>query len=186
MVIVIIWNCIIILIKIFNTISHLGPALCLLVIVIFATNEKPHMNLTLGMFILGVAMMGAAYSGFLTNTQDIAPNFAGTQFFIILLGARKALYRSLYFISRNPLKPKSKPCLSNPTIQTHHSYPNIPSPRVIKYVGNGGGNSPQDSCPPPSRTSYVLHIKLLVPPNIQKISACFVHIYILILDFVHN
>jgi len=36
------------------------------------------MNLTLGMFILGVAMMGAAYSGFLTNTQDIAPNFAGT------------------------------------------------------------------------------------------------------------
>ena len=33
--------------KIFNTISHLGPALCLLVIVIFVTNEKPQMNLTL-------------------------------------------------------------------------------------------------------------------------------------------
>merc|ERR1719376_1388769 len=63
---------------IFNTISHLGPGLCLLVIVIFATNEKPHMNLTLGMFILGVACMGALYSGFITNPQDIAPNFAGT------------------------------------------------------------------------------------------------------------
>ena len=33
--------------KIFNTISHLGPALCLLVIVIFVTNEKPQINLTL-------------------------------------------------------------------------------------------------------------------------------------------
>ena len=73
--------CIVIIkiIKIFNTISHLGPALCLLVIVIFATNEKPHMNLTLGMFILGVAMMGGMYSAWITNTQDIAPNFAGTQ-----------------------------------------------------------------------------------------------------------
>ena len=69
----------IMIIKIFNTISHLGPALCLLVIVIFATNEKPHMNLTLGMFILGVACMGALYSGFITNPQDIAPNFAGTK-----------------------------------------------------------------------------------------------------------
>ena len=63
--------------KIFNTISHLGPALCLLVIVIFVTNEKPQMNLTLGMFTLGVACMGALYSGFITNPQDIAPNFAG-------------------------------------------------------------------------------------------------------------
>jgi len=64
--------------KIFNTISHLGPALCLLVIVIFATNDKPHMDLTLAMFIIGVACMGGLYSGFITNPQDIAPNFAGT------------------------------------------------------------------------------------------------------------
>ena len=33
--------------KIFNTISHLGPALCLLVIVILVTNEKPQVILTL-------------------------------------------------------------------------------------------------------------------------------------------
>ena len=33
--------------QIFNTISHLGPALCLLVIVLFVTNEKPQMTLTL-------------------------------------------------------------------------------------------------------------------------------------------
>ena len=31
------------------------------------------------MLTLGVAMMGAMYSGWITNTQDIAPNFAGTQ-----------------------------------------------------------------------------------------------------------
>ena len=35
------------MVKIFNTISHLGPALCLLVIVILVTNEEPQMNLTL-------------------------------------------------------------------------------------------------------------------------------------------
>jgi len=64
--------------KIFNTISHLGPAICLLVIVIFSTNEDPRMELTLAMFILTVALMGAVYSGFFTNPQDIAPNFAGT------------------------------------------------------------------------------------------------------------
>ena len=29
------------------------------------------------MFTLGVAQMGALYSGFITNPQDIAPNFAG-------------------------------------------------------------------------------------------------------------
>ena len=29
------------------------------------------------MFTLGVALMGASFSGFVTNPQDIAPNFAG-------------------------------------------------------------------------------------------------------------
>ena len=77
-IIFIIFMILILNIKIFNTISHLGPALCLLVIVIFATNDKPHMDLTLAMFIIGVACMGGLYSGFITNPQDIAPNFAGT------------------------------------------------------------------------------------------------------------
>ena len=39
-------------------------------------------------------MMGAAYSGFLTNTQDIAPNFAGTRYFI--LGAVHKLRHHLW------------------------------------------------------------------------------------------
>ena len=30
-----------------------------------------------GLFILGVSTMGAYYSGYVTNPQDIAPNFAG-------------------------------------------------------------------------------------------------------------
>merc|ERR1719357_303364 len=64
--------------KIFNTVSHFGPAVCLLIIVIFVSNDETRMNLTLGMFTVGVAMMGGLYSGFITNPQDIAPNFAGT------------------------------------------------------------------------------------------------------------
>jgi len=64
--------------KIFNTISHLGPALCLLGIVLGVTNENKEETLTLVLFTIAVACMGALYSGFITNPQDIAPNFAGT------------------------------------------------------------------------------------------------------------
>ena len=36
------------------------------------------LTLTLAMFTLGVGCNGALYSGWIINTQDIAPNFAGT------------------------------------------------------------------------------------------------------------
>ena len=65
-------------IQVFNTISHLGPALCLLGIVLGVTNENKEETLTLVLFTIAVACMGALYSGFITNPQDIAPNFAGT------------------------------------------------------------------------------------------------------------
>lgn len=64
--------------KIFNTISHLGPALCLLALVLAISNEDKQESLTLALFTLAVACMGALYSGFICNPQDIAPNFAGT------------------------------------------------------------------------------------------------------------
>ena len=63
--------------KVFNSLSHLGPATSLLVIVLFVSNEDKKETLTLAMFTLAVACMGALYSGFITNPQDIAPNFAG-------------------------------------------------------------------------------------------------------------
>ena len=63
--------------QIFNTISHLGPALCLLGIVLGVTNEDKKETLTLVLFTIAVGCMGALYSGFITNPQDIAPNFAG-------------------------------------------------------------------------------------------------------------
>lgn len=63
--------------QIFNTISHLGPALCLLAIVLGVSNEDKQETLTLAMFTLAVACMGAFYSGFAINPLDIAPNFAG-------------------------------------------------------------------------------------------------------------
>jgi len=64
--------------KVFNSLSHLGPAAALLVIVLFVSNEDKKETLTLVMFTLAVGCMGALYSGFITNPQDIAPNFAGT------------------------------------------------------------------------------------------------------------
>jgi len=64
--------------KIFNCISHLGPALCLLGIVLGVTQENKQETLTLVLFTIAVACMGALYSGFITNPQDISPNFAGT------------------------------------------------------------------------------------------------------------
>ena len=41
------------------------------------TNEDKEETLTLVLFTIAVACMGALYSGFITNPQDIAPNFAG-------------------------------------------------------------------------------------------------------------
>ena len=61
-----------------NTLAHLVPTACLLMIVILVTNSNLMMNLTLVMFTVGVGCMGANYSGWISNTQDIAPNFAGT------------------------------------------------------------------------------------------------------------
>ena len=61
-----------------NSLAHLGSSTCLLIIVIFVTNSKQMMNLTLAMFTVGVGCMGALYSSWIINTQDIAPNFAGT------------------------------------------------------------------------------------------------------------
>ena len=61
-----------------NSLAHLGPTTCLLMIVIFVSNSNLMMNFTLVMFTVGVGCMGALYSSWIINTQDIAPNFAGT------------------------------------------------------------------------------------------------------------
>ena len=61
-----------------NTLAHQGPVICLLMIVIFVTNTNLMMNFTLVMFTVGVGCMGALYSSWIINPQDIAPNFAGT------------------------------------------------------------------------------------------------------------
>ena len=61
-----------------NTLAHQGPTICLLMIVIFVTNSNLMMNFTLVMFTVGVGCMGALYSSWIINSQDIAPNFAGT------------------------------------------------------------------------------------------------------------
>merc|ERR1711973_645535 len=61
-----------------NTLSQMGPATVLLVIILAVSNAEPRLTLTLAMFTLGVGCNGALYSGWIINTQDIAPNFAGT------------------------------------------------------------------------------------------------------------
>ena len=61
-----------------NSLAHMGPTICLLMIVIFVSNSNLMMNFTLAMFTVGVGCMGALYSSWIINTQDIAPNFAGT------------------------------------------------------------------------------------------------------------
>lgn len=64
--------------KFFNTLAHLGPAICMLVILVFATPENKNETLTKVMFTIGVGCMGALYSGFFCNPQEIGPHFAGT------------------------------------------------------------------------------------------------------------
>ena len=64
--------------KVSNTLAHIGPASCLLMIVLFVTNSDLRLTFTLVMFTIGVGCMGALYSAWITNPQDIAPNFAGT------------------------------------------------------------------------------------------------------------
>jgi len=64
--------------KIFNTLSQTGPGICLLVLAIAPSNQNKMLELTLALFTIAVSMMGALYSGWITNPQDIAPNFAGT------------------------------------------------------------------------------------------------------------
>ena len=48
------------------------------------TNENKEETLTLVLFTIAVACMGALYSGFITNPQDIAPNFAGAYFIFLI------------------------------------------------------------------------------------------------------
>lgn len=66
--------------KSMQTISQLGPAICLLVLGLYVSNENKAdtLTLTLAMFTTAVGALGALYSGWITNPQDIAPNFAGT------------------------------------------------------------------------------------------------------------
>lgn len=64
--------------KIFNTLSQSGPATCLLIITFSVSVENTMLTLTLGLFILCVTLQGGLYSGWMVNSQDIAPNFAGT------------------------------------------------------------------------------------------------------------
>lgn len=63
--------------KIFNTIGLLGAALAL-VALSFVDCTNP--GAAIAFLCLGVAISGCAYSGFLVNHMDIAPQFAGTLF----------------------------------------------------------------------------------------------------------
>jgi len=64
--------------KLYTAISQTGPAICLLILLLSVSNESPKLELTLALFTAAVTCQGGLYSGWMTNTQDIAPNFAGT------------------------------------------------------------------------------------------------------------
>jgi len=59
-----------------NTISHAGPAVCLIIVSYVGCNT----TLTMIVLTLAVGLQGAIYSGFMVNHLDIAPNFAGVIF----------------------------------------------------------------------------------------------------------
>jgi len=64
--------------KFYTVLSQTGPAICLLILLLSVTNENPQLTLTLALFTAAVTLQGGLYSGWITNSQDIAPNFAGT------------------------------------------------------------------------------------------------------------
>jgi len=64
-----------------NTISHAGPAVCLIIVSFVGCNSI----LTMALLTLAVGLQGAIYSGFMVNHLDIAPNFAGIIFGITTL-----------------------------------------------------------------------------------------------------
>ena len=55
--------------KISNTLAHIGPSVCLMMIILFVSNESKKMTLTLAMMTVGVGCMGALYSAWITNPQ---------------------------------------------------------------------------------------------------------------------
>lgn len=59
-----------------NTISQVGPALCLLGV----TLVKCDRTATVVLFFTAASLQGGIYTGFMVNHIDIAPNFAGTLF----------------------------------------------------------------------------------------------------------
>merc|ERR1719347_104120 len=66
--------------KVFDGLSKWVPILTLLTLVLAVTNDNKDdtLVLTLFMFTMAVGAMGGLYSGWITNPQDISPNFAGT------------------------------------------------------------------------------------------------------------
>jgi len=59
-----------------NTISHGGPAVCLIAVAYAGCDPF----VTMVLLTLAVGLQGAVYSGYMVNHLDIAPNFAGIIF----------------------------------------------------------------------------------------------------------
>ncbi|XP_068204283.1 putative inorganic phosphate cotransporter [Palaemon carinicauda] len=62
--------------KIANSIAHMGPAVCLLILTAITCDR----NATIALLFVAVGLQGGIYTGFMVNHVDIAPNFAGTLF----------------------------------------------------------------------------------------------------------
>ena len=63
--------------KVCNTLAHIGPSVCLLMIVLFVNNSDLRLTFTLVMFTVGVGCMGALYSAWITNPQVSEPWWYG-------------------------------------------------------------------------------------------------------------
>ena len=55
--------------KMSNTLAHIGPSVCLLIIILLVSDSSKKMTLTLAMMTVGVGCMGALYSAWITNPQ---------------------------------------------------------------------------------------------------------------------
>jgi len=64
--------------KLFSSIAFGGNILCLIVLAAVPTNDNPQLVLTLVTFTVCTTIGSAWFPGWLTNFQDIAPQFAGT------------------------------------------------------------------------------------------------------------
>ncbi|XP_076334377.1 putative inorganic phosphate cotransporter isoform X2 [Tachypleus tridentatus] len=60
--------------KVCNTIGSMGPALCLVGVVLAGCSN----NLNVILFTLAMALNGFSFSGYMVNHLDLAPDFAGT------------------------------------------------------------------------------------------------------------